>query len=270
MSWRILLRWSKFQAVGAAGVGVQLTLLALLLYRLDCHYLPATGLAVEGALLHNFFWHSGWTWRDRPPSGFRELGRRLLQFHLTSGVTSLGGNLLAMYWMVERLELFPLLSNLLAIGLCSLVNFCLAETLVFANREPFLPGIRNFIKNRGSSTCLRGRNPWLERGGTDTDSVPVGGGRRSMTMFEILSIVAVLTLIGVVLLVFSVLAGLILIPVKIAVTAVKVAFWVVIGIPLAILLSLLAVAVLPVALLFGLLVLVVAIPAGLIFVLVGA
>lgn len=48
-------RWLKFNAVGALGIGVQLTALASYhtLFALD--YLAATALAVETALLHNFF-----------------------------------------------------------------------------------------------------------------------------------------------------------------------------------------------------------------------
>ncbi len=42
-----------------AGVFAALTLL------LGPHYLVATALAVEMAVLHNFFWHRRWTWADR-------------------------------------------------------------------------------------------------------------------------------------------------------------------------------------------------------------
>ena len=53
----MLLRWAKFNAVGAAGVAVQLGLLALLESVLRLQYLVATALAVEAAVLHNFAWH---------------------------------------------------------------------------------------------------------------------------------------------------------------------------------------------------------------------
>jgi len=47
-----MIRWLKFNAVGAGGVAVQLAFLALLV-RLGVHYLLATALAVEAAVLQN-------------------------------------------------------------------------------------------------------------------------------------------------------------------------------------------------------------------------
>jgi putative flippase GtrA len=60
-------RWLKFNAVGAIGVAVQLGMLAILV-RLGVHYLIATALAVETAVLQNYYWHARWTWRGREGS----------------------------------------------------------------------------------------------------------------------------------------------------------------------------------------------------------
>lgn len=57
-------RWCKFSLVGAVGIGVQLGALALLTTA-GVHYLRATALAVEIAVLHNFAWHQNFTWSDR-------------------------------------------------------------------------------------------------------------------------------------------------------------------------------------------------------------
>jgi len=51
----LLIRWLKFNAVGALGVGVQLGTLAALTNGVGLDYLAATALAVEAAVLHNFF-----------------------------------------------------------------------------------------------------------------------------------------------------------------------------------------------------------------------
>ena len=58
-------RWCAFNFVGAGGIVVQLTVLHFLIHHLRLHYLPATALAVEAAVLHNFIWHERWTWKDR-------------------------------------------------------------------------------------------------------------------------------------------------------------------------------------------------------------
>ena len=49
------MRIAAFAAVGAAGLFIQLAILAALLAA-GCPYLPATVVAVEVAVLHNFFW----------------------------------------------------------------------------------------------------------------------------------------------------------------------------------------------------------------------
>lgn len=60
-----VLRWTRFNLVGALGMGVQLGTLALLDRQMPGHYLVATALALEITLLHNFAWHVVYTWRDR-------------------------------------------------------------------------------------------------------------------------------------------------------------------------------------------------------------
>jgi putative flippase GtrA len=60
-----LIRWGKFNLVGAIGMGVQLAALALFNRWAAGHYLYATTAAIELTLLHNFVWHLHYTWRDR-------------------------------------------------------------------------------------------------------------------------------------------------------------------------------------------------------------
>ena len=49
-----LLRWVKFNAVGIIGGGVHFGLLFFLVQIFALHYLPATALSVEIAIIHNF------------------------------------------------------------------------------------------------------------------------------------------------------------------------------------------------------------------------
>lgn len=119
-------RWLKFNAVGALGIAVQLAVLAAL-RAAALHYLGATALAVEAAVLHNFVWHERWTWRDRAGPG---LGR-LVRFHLTNGLVSIGGNLLFMRLLVGWLGLPVLPSSLGSIAACSVLNFLASDRLVF-------------------------------------------------------------------------------------------------------------------------------------------
>lgn len=121
-------RFAKFSAVGAGGVVVQAVTLAILLRVTGMHYLIATLIAVEAAILHNFAWHRRWTWADRPPS---RLMVTLLRFNATTGAVSLAGNVVLMFLFVGALNLNAQVANLITIAVCSLLNFALADRFVF-------------------------------------------------------------------------------------------------------------------------------------------
>jgi putative flippase GtrA len=131
-------RWLKFNVVGIAGVLVQLLTLTVLVACLGVDIMPATFVAVEAAILHNFFWHEKWTWADRARRG--HLVSRFLQFNAANGAVSIAGNLLLMRVLVTSLRLNYISANLAAISACSVFNFLFSEFLVFAEKVVSEPG----------------------------------------------------------------------------------------------------------------------------------
>jgi putative flippase GtrA len=153
-----LVRWGKFNLVGAMGIGVQLAALFLLKTAMHFQYLVATAIAVEAAVLHNFIWHERFTWADRicagrsqrktkqsPHSGGTSVGwnrlgrspgccRRLGRFHLANGAVSILGNLAMMKILVGSAPINYLMANAIAIAVCSLANFVLSDQWVFETR----------------------------------------------------------------------------------------------------------------------------------------
>jgi putative flippase GtrA len=129
-------RLTAFNIVGAAGIALQLGAIAFLIRVCHWHYVPATALAVELAILHNFAWHQRWTWRDRPAASWRAAAARLLRFHLLNGAISLGGNLAVMALLTGVLRLDPVAANLIAIAACGLLNFAAGEIVVFRSTVP--------------------------------------------------------------------------------------------------------------------------------------
>ena len=123
-----LARWLKFNAVGVLGMGVQLVALALLNRWLRGRYLVASAVALELTLLHNFWWHMRFTWRDRARE---ERARALLRFHVSNGLVSLAGNLVLMRVLVSWGHVPVVAANLCAIVCCSLLNFALANLWAF-------------------------------------------------------------------------------------------------------------------------------------------
>lgn len=139
------MRWWKFNAVGALGWVVQTAVLAGLVHGVGVHYLLATGLAVEAAVLHNFLWHQRWTWADRRKH--QSATSALLRFNLSNGLVSLLGNLLFMRLLVGGAGLEPVLANWAAIAVCAFLNYLLADRFVF------LAG-RSARKGAGKADCL--------------------------------------------------------------------------------------------------------------------
>jgi putative flippase GtrA len=132
-AWRrTALRWLKFNAVGALGIAVQLSVLLALKRGFHVSYLLATALAVEAAVVHNFLWHERYTWADRVQPSWSTSLPRLLRFNLANGGVSIVGNLTLMKVMVGWCNVNYLLANCIAIATCSLVNFLMSEEWVFA------------------------------------------------------------------------------------------------------------------------------------------
>ena len=119
----------RFNAVGLAGIAVQLAALELFHDFLGMHYLWAAGLPVETAVIHNYCWHRRWTWAERECPG-----TRFPRFQYTTGVVSILGNLFGMR-MMACFPGIPLLgANLLTVGVLYLFNWLAADRYVFRLR----------------------------------------------------------------------------------------------------------------------------------------
>jgi putative flippase GtrA len=127
----IATRWIKFNVVGGMGIVVQVLMLLVLKTGLHLHYLVTTALAVEAAVVHNFLWHERFTWADRAGTG----AARFFKFNLTTGLFSIAGNLLLMKLLVGVGHVNYLLANGITIMACSVVNFLVSDSFVFADRR---------------------------------------------------------------------------------------------------------------------------------------
>jgi putative flippase GtrA len=122
----------KYNVVGLLGNTLKLTLLALLHELGGLGYLAATALAVEAAMLHNFLWHLGWTWRERCVGNtLRERMARLAWFQLSNGGVALVMNLLVMRVLVGETGMHYLPANLIATAVAGIINFVIADLVIF-------------------------------------------------------------------------------------------------------------------------------------------
>ena len=132
----LLHRWIAFNGVGGLGIVAQLGVLAVLVRHFHVPYLPATAIAVECAVLHNFLWHQRWTWRDRPSGSLAQVVGRLWRFHALNGLVSLAGNLAIARLLTGEFGADPVASNIAAIMVCSMLNFAASELVVFRRMGP--------------------------------------------------------------------------------------------------------------------------------------
>ncbi|HYN07210.1 MAG TPA: GtrA family protein [Vicinamibacterales bacterium] len=123
-------RFLRFNAVGALGIGVQLTALWVLVELWGVNYAVATPVAVGLAIVHNFLWHQRWTWSDRRMRGWATT-HAFARFVGTNGAVSILGNLAVMLVLVSGAGLSPLLANPIAIAACGLINFAMVNMVVF-------------------------------------------------------------------------------------------------------------------------------------------
>jgi len=126
-------RFVRFNIVGAAGIGVQLATMWLLVHEVQMHYLMAAPISVGAALLHNFAWHRTWTWRDRLHSR-SDIVRSFAGFVLANGAVSLLGTVAVTGALVRGTSVPPVAANAIAIVVCGLVNFWLGDRVVFRQR----------------------------------------------------------------------------------------------------------------------------------------
>lgn len=155
------LRWCRFNAVGAIGMAVQLAALAIFNRLSAGHYLIASAAAVEVTLLHNFFWHLHYTWRDRRASS--NIAARLARFHLSNGAVSMLGNLALMRILVHDAHLRILFANAIAILGCSIVNFLLGDQWAFATSAKTTSSVYGRTQRNHYDSVSRAANSWTPR-----------------------------------------------------------------------------------------------------------
>jgi putative flippase GtrA len=126
-------RFGLFAAIGWLGFILQLVTLALLTTVAHWSWLPATVIAVEVAVAHNFLWHERVTWRGRDRTTSSPFARlaRFARFALSSGLASVVGNTGAMALYVGVFGIHPLVANVLAVVTISIANFVIADQWVF-------------------------------------------------------------------------------------------------------------------------------------------
>lgn len=130
------MRFGRFNLVGLLGAAVQLAAFWLLERATGLPAAGAAAISVEVSVLHNFFWHERFTWRDRPVGRGRRRVARLGRFHAANGLISIAGNTAVTYGLVQFAHVPALASAGAAIVICAPLNFLCADRWVYAAAQP--------------------------------------------------------------------------------------------------------------------------------------
>jgi putative flippase GtrA len=131
---RTVRRWGLFNLVGAGGFVLQMAVLATLTRLAGWHYGPASVVAIELAIIHNFVAHGRWTWGDRAPRSRHERLRTFGRYQLAK-TASLIANVALTAWLVRSAGLPVEAASGAAVLALSVVNFLVADALVFSREH---------------------------------------------------------------------------------------------------------------------------------------
>jgi len=122
----------KFSIVGASGVLVNMGMLFFLTEVLNLFYMISSILAIEISIVTNFVLNDLWTWHDRQK---KNLLARVLQYHISVGITAVVINWLLLIILTEFFGLYYLISNLIGISAGTLSNFVINDLWTFKEKR---------------------------------------------------------------------------------------------------------------------------------------
>ena len=123
-------RFGMFSVIGMTGFAFQTTLIAVLTRVSGWHYAYVVPATAEITVLLSFLWHVRWTWADRPMQGLRALLTRLFHYQVARTAGIVGAYMLTLV-IVSSFHLMPEVANTLSVATMSILNFAIADRLIF-------------------------------------------------------------------------------------------------------------------------------------------
>ena len=135
-AWSRMAHFSRFTAVGVAGLAVNQGLLWLAVTVLGQQYvLVGAVLATVGSTTFNFVGIESWVFRGRSRPGVGGLARRFAAYGAVNGAALLFRLPLLYVLTLPRLHINYLLANLITIGVLTLARFALSDRLIWPNKQ---------------------------------------------------------------------------------------------------------------------------------------
>ncbi|MBN2042494.1 MAG: glycosyltransferase [Candidatus Aenigmarchaeota archaeon] len=125
------MRIGKFATVGASGILVNEFLLLLLTEVAGLYFLVSSVIAIETAIITNFFLNNSWTFSDRREEGLR---KRFAKFNAVS-LVGMAFNVILLYAFTEFFGIYYMVSNVMAIFIVFVWNYFANMAWTWSFRE---------------------------------------------------------------------------------------------------------------------------------------
>lgn len=119
-------KFLKFCAVGVGNTAISFCTFYILCEVLGVNYLISSFTGYVVGIINSFILNKKWTFQDSQKKVFYQL----IKF-ITLNIGSLGINLLLMYICVDKLNVSKVLSQIIAIGFSTIVNYVGSRFIIF-------------------------------------------------------------------------------------------------------------------------------------------
>ncbi len=128
----LLFRGTKFMIVAWIGMLVNTGCLYFFKGVLGVRLIPASVMAIEIAIIHNFFWLRFWAWGDRGASDGRPpFVKQLLIYNVATGAVDLAANVTILWVLSTLFGVQYLVANIMGMILGPFIKFWLNERIIF-------------------------------------------------------------------------------------------------------------------------------------------
>ncbi|HEY3295553.1 MAG TPA: GtrA family protein [bacterium] len=128
----LLFRGTRFMIVAWIGMAVNTALLFLFKGVMGIPLIPASLLAIEIAILHNFIWLRYWAWSDRKTDNQRPpFWKQLIVYNLATGAVDLMANVTILWVLATLFGVHYLVANIIGMILGPFIKFWVNDKLIF-------------------------------------------------------------------------------------------------------------------------------------------
>jgi len=122
--------------VSWVGMGVNTACLYLFKGVWRIPIIPASLMAIEISIIHNFVWYRYWAWGDRVEAGSRPAFlRQLVLYNAATGLVDLSVNVSILWLLYKVFGVYYLIANIIGMILGPFFKFWINEKLIFKEKR---------------------------------------------------------------------------------------------------------------------------------------